>query len=364
MRKSVLRAAIAASILGFTGAAFAAVATTPAPNGIAGQVPPLKSGGSGSHYEVPPVDQSGVNATGTDGTSVPSHESSTEIWEKAIATPPQGRISERSRAAMEKALVAAYEAGKTQNLPPIAGTNGEVLYAYGQSLPTLVTAPLHTSIIVFRSGMTNPKAVGLSPAYWQVVVLMAGRQPELAITPRFAGLHANVVVTGTSPHGKPMNYVIEVTSDKTKYTPIIGFYYPGAIVRTWKQTEASREAFTQKVARQTVAVLPSIDAADLDFDWKIHCSGGGWFGGGDCRSIEPERVFDDGKQTFIQFRPGQGSHGGIPSVLAENAAGQNAIVNTTFRDGYYVVDGVPPRILLLAGKGGDGKVVKLIHGRN
>ncbi|EGQ62800.1 conjugal transfer protein TrbG/VirB9/CagX [Acidithiobacillus sp. GGI-221] len=278
----------------------------------------------------------------------------------AAAGPHLGAVQK----AAEKALVAAYEAGKTQNLSPIAGTNGEVLYAYGQSLPTLVTAPLHTSVIVLRSGMTGPKAIGLSPAYWQVEALMAGQQPELAVTPRFAGLHANLVVTGTSPSGKAMNYVIEVTSDKTRYTPMIGFYYPDAIVRTWKQDAAAKAAFAQKVSRQTVAVLPTIDAANLDFHWKIHCAGGGWFSDSDCRSIEPLRVFDDGKQTFIQFRPDQGSHGGIPSVLAENAAGQNAIVNTTFRDGYYIVDGVPHKILLLAGKGSSGKVVRLIHERN
>ena len=362
MRPCILRAAVAAATFGIGGVAIAGVVTggpaSPDPGGIPGKVPPMAS------YTVPAVRQPNAQATGTDGSAMPTQETSTEIWEKAIATPPQGRISERSKKAAEKALVAAYEAGKTQNLSPIAGTNGEVLYAYGQSLPTLVTAPLHTSVIVLRSGMTGPKAIGLSPAYWQVEALMAGQQPELAVTPRFAGLHANLVVTGTSPSGKAMNYVIEVTSDKTRYTPMIGFYYPDAIVRTWKQDAAAKAAFAQKVSRQTVAVLPTIDAANLDFHWKIHCAGGGWFSDSDCRSIEPLRVFDDGKQTFIQFRPDQGSHGGIPSVLAENAAGQNAIVNTTFRDGYYIVDGVPHKILLLAGKGSSGKVVRLTHERD
>lgn len=309
-----------------------------------------------------------VPAIRKDGTApfqaaVPAQPTSAQIWRKAIATPPQGRISNRSREAMEKALVAAYDAGKTQNLPPIAGTNGEVLYAYGQSLPTLVTAPLHTSLIVLRAGMKPGKSIGLSPAYWNVEPLMSGNQPELAITPRFAGLHGNLVITGTSSSGKPMNYVIEVTSDANQYTPIIGFYYPGAIVRQWKQAAAAQADFRHQVNAQTVAVLPSIDPADLDFHWKIECGGGGWFGGSDCRSIEPSQVFDDGKQTFLRFRPGQGSHGGIPSVLAENAAGQNAIVNTQFRDGYTIVDGVPHKILLLAGKGSSARVVKLIHER-
>ncbi|WP_226829088.1 TrbG/VirB9 family P-type conjugative transfer protein [Acidithiobacillus ferrooxidans] len=360
MRSLFIRAAIAASILGFSGTSFAQVVTSsPAPGGIPGKVPP--AAGAATDYAVPAIHQPDVQATGTTGTASPSSESSAEIWQKAIATPPQGRISARSKTAMEKALVAAYEAGKTQNLPPIAGTNGEVLYAYGQSLPTLVTAPLHTSIIVLRGGMQNPKAVGLSPAYWQVVTLTAGNQPEMAITPRFNGLHGNLVVTGTSPQGKPMNYVIEVTSDPAHYTPMIGFYYPNAMVRTWKQEEADRQAFTQKVSRETIAALPSINAASLDFRWKMHCSGGGWFSSSDCRSIMPLRVFDDGKQTFIQFKPGQDSRGGIPSILAENAAGQNAIINTIYRDGYYIVDGVPNRIILLAGKGSNGKVVKLIH---
>ncbi|AIA55690.1 TrbG/VirB9 family P-type conjugative transfer protein [Acidithiobacillus caldus] len=288
-------------------------------------------------------------------------ESSTEVWEQAIQAPPEGKISKLSKQAAEEALMQAYQAGRLRNLPPIVGTNGEILYAYGQSYPTLVTAPLHTSIIVLQRGMQDPKGVGLSPAYWQTNTLMVGNQPELAITPRFAGLHGNLIITGTSPSGKPMNYPIEVVSDKNRYTPMVGFYYPEDILIRW-QASAKRQAnFQKKVQAETVAVLPSIDPSDLDFRWKMRCAGGGWFSNSDCRSILPERVFDDGKQTFIQFRPGQGSHGGIPSILAENAAGQNAIVNTTFRDGYYIVDGVPPKILLIAGKGDSGKVVKIVH---
>ncbi|WP_427967788.1 TrbG/VirB9 family P-type conjugative transfer protein [Acidithiobacillus sp.] len=371
--RSPIPAAVAMACLTLSAVAWAGPVVTPAgdtpaggaPNGIPGQVPPMPSqtpsAGTAGAYTVPSVRQPTVQPAGTDGGNFAKKESSAEIWDKAIQAPPEGKISTRSKIAAERALMQAYEAGRLQSLPPIAGTNGEVLYAYGQSLPTLVTAPLHTSIIVLRDGMRGAKAVGLSPGYWQIEALMAGRQPEVAITPRFAGLHANLVVTGTSPSGKPMNYVIEVTSDANRYTPMIGFYYPDAIVRSWKEDAATQAAFAHKVSRETVAVLPSINPADLDFRWKIRCAGGGWFSHSDCGSITPERVFDDGKQTFIQFRPDQGDRGGIPSILAENAAGQNAIVNAAFRDGYYIVDGVPPRILLLAGKGGSGKVVKLLH---
>ncbi|UTV80039.1 TrbG/VirB9 family P-type conjugative transfer protein [Acidithiobacillus sp. YTS05] len=351
MRQSILCAAVAASLLSCSGLAVAHVVTTsPAPDGISGQVPAI-------HQSIQTVDQPNVTTNGV------SAESSAEIWQQAIKAPPEGKISARSKKAMEAALVAAYEAGKTQNLPPIAGTNGEVLYAFGQSLPTLVTAPLHTSLILLQRGMKNPQGQGLTPGYWQLKTLMAGDQPELAVTPRFAGLHGNLVITGSSRSGKPMIYVVEVTSDARRYTPMIGFYYPGSIEYSWKQDQQASAAKAKQVATETVATLPSINATDLDFSWKMRCAGGGWFSSSDCRSILPERVFDDGKQTFIQFKPGQGSHGGIPSILAENVAGQPAIINTTFRDGYYIVDGVPQKILLLAGKGSSGKVVKLIHER-
>ena len=371
--RRLLSTAIAAALLGAGMPALAGPVTSstasvpklPAPSqaalGIPGKVPPLQQHSKPASYTVPSVEQPNVLPTGSAGGLTPKTESSTEIWENAIKAPPEGKISKRSKRAAELALMRAYESGKMQNLPPIVGTNGEVLYAYGQSLPTLVTAPLHTSLILLQNGMQNPNAIGLSPAYWQVDTLMAGKQPELAITPRFAGLHANLVVTGTSPAGQPMNYVIEVTSDPNRYTPMIGFYYPDAIVHDWKEKAQTISAFQQKVQQETVTVLPSINPADLGFQWKMHCAGGGWFSNSNCGSILPERVFDDGKQTFIQFRPGQGSRGGIPSILAENSAGQNAIVNTTFRDGYYIVDGVPPEILLIAGKGDSGKVVKIVH---
>ncbi len=346
-------------------------ASSGAPAGIPGKVPPVKKmaylptpSTSPNAPAVPTLKQPDVAATGTDGSIVTHRESSTEIWENAIKAPPEGVISRRSKRAAEMALMRAYESGRMQNLPPIAGTNGEVLYAYGQSLPTLVTAPLHTSLIVLQAGMKGAKGVGLSPAFWQVNTLMAGDQPELAITPKFAGLHGDLVITGTSASGKPMNYVIEVVSDANRYTPMIGFYYPDAIVHTWKADQATSQSFHKKVDAETVAPLPSINAADLDFRWKMRCAGGGWFSNSDCGAILPERVFDDGKQTFIQFKPGQGSQGGIPSILAENAAGQNAIINTQFRDGYYIVDGVPPKILLIAGKGDSGKVVKIVHEGN
>ena len=317
------------------------------------QVPAPKPSTLGA--SVTPVPILNDNAQGTG--ALP--DSSVQVWQKTIAAPPSGRIQHKSLAAMKRALVSAYQAGQLQTLPAIAGSGGEILYAYGNSLPTLVTAPLHTSIIKLQPGSHPAMATGASKAEWRLHVVMAGNQPEITVMPLFAGLHTNLVIPATSASGKPMNYVIGLTSDTRHYTPVLGFYYPGQTVLRWNQQTASAAAAKQKARAETVAALPNITAADLNFNWRVRCSGGGWFSNSNCKDLMPQRVFSDKGHVYIQFKPDQASHGGIPSILAENSAGQTGIINAQFRDGYYIVDSLPDKILLIAGKGEAGKVVKI-----
>ncbi len=310
-----------------------------------------------------PAIQSGPNDLGAYGDNAAPNgvkqESSAQIWQQTIQAPPSARIQNRTLAGIQKALIAGYQAGRYQSLPPIASTNGEILYAFGHSLPTLVTSPMHTSIIMLQPGSHPATATGASPAVWHIQAVMAGNMPEVLVTPYHEGLHTDLVIPATSASGKPMNYVIELTSDASKYTPILGFYYPGQDEVTWKNQADSAAAAKQKVADETVAAMPNLTASDLDFNYKVRCSGGGWFSNSDCGSIMPERVFSDNGHTYIQFGPKQAEHGGIPAILGENSAGQNAIINSQYRDGYYIVDSEPAKILLLAGKGSNGKVVKI-----
>lgn len=282
-------------------------------------------------------------------------------WKQAIATPPEGHISERTKSAMQQALVTAWQAGRLQSLPPIAGSNGEILYPYGNSLPTLVTAPLHTSLVFLQPGCHPAMAVGAPESEWSLHVVMAGNQPELTIMPKFAGLHTDVVIPATSANGKPLNYVIQITSDSNHYTPLLGFYYPDSDIRHWQQDTRANQAAHDQAQAMTVASLPNLSVADLNFNWKIHCGGGGWFSSSACKDIAPARVFSSRDHTYLQFRQGQADRGGIPAIMAENSAGRPAIINAQYRDGYYVVDSVPHEILLIAGKNGNKRVVKIIQ---
>lgn len=301
--------------------------------------------------------ESNNNAQATGSTS-----NSVQQWKQAIATPPEAKISKRTSAGMQQALVAAWQAGRLQTLPPIAGTNGEILYPYGNSLPTLVTAPLHTSIIILQPGSNPAAATGAPASEWIIHTVYAGNQPELTVMPKFSGLHTDLVIPGTSASGKPLNYVIQITSDTSHYTPVLGFYYPGSDVRHWQKQKYKNSHVQEAAKAMTVSDLPSLSVNNLDFNWKIHCGGGGWFDNSDCSEIKPIRVFSDNNHTYLQFKPNQASEGGIPAIMSENSDGQPAIINTQYKDGYYIVDSVPHEILLISGKNSDKRIVKITQG--
>lgn len=300
---------------------------------------------------------------------------SSEEWEKLIATPPQGRLAFKEKKDAERAVVAAYEAGRLADLPPIAGDDGTIYYPYGQSWPTVVCAPLQVCVIQLGPG-DKPSQVTLGqPGMWNMTQTMAGDTPMLAISPRFKGLHTNLLITATSPNGMSREYYVNLVSDESKYIPKVAFYYPDAITQQWtleaKRFQATvnrRQATAENVAAQTVAALPSINAASLDFSWKIACaSHGGWFSSApSCAGIMPTRVFSDGVHTYIRMPDNLANTAGLPTIMAQNTAGQPAIINYRFKDGYFVVDGVPPRINLIAGMGNGSKqrVVTIQHEAN
>ena len=339
----------------------AGFSTSTAHSGATGRnvLPSRTDGASADSAAVVPA-ISGNPGTGP-GMPASVRETSSDQWAKLIQAPPTGKESFLTRKQAEEAILRAAQAHEISNLPPIAGTNGEILYPYGQSWPTVVGSPLHVTVIQFMKG-SKPFTVAIGEkGLWQTQQTMAGDVPELLVKPVYAGLHTNLVVTATGPQGQALTYNLTLVSDKSRFVPMVGFYYPNEILSQWHvqaQTAGEQQA---KAKSESVAILPNLNVADLDFHWKVRCAGGGWFSSSNCRSIEPERVFDDGVHTYIQMPPGLGNHGGLPSILGRNVDGKPAILNWRYRDGYFIVDGVPHQIDLIAGVGSSAKVVRLTH---
>lgn len=80
----------------------------------------------------------------------------------------------------------------------------------------------------------------------------------------------------------------------------------------------------------------TIDPAQINFAWSKS---------GD-EKLLPESVFDDGEATFLSWPEGRS----VPAILITDTAGTEGPVNFTVRGNTIVVEGVPPQIVLRAGK--------------
>jgi type IV secretion system protein VirB9 len=79
-----------------------------------------------------------------------------------------------------------------------------------------------------------------------------------------------------------------------------------------------------------------VDPAQLNFAWAK--SGAG--------KLAPQRLYDDGNAVYASWAPGAA----IPAILVTNEKGDEGPVNYAVRGETIVIDGVPSRIILRAGR--------------
>ena len=332
--------------------------------------PATKPAGTKTEAVHPSATPSASGGTTSAGQKVPAISpeaaaqiASAQVWQQSIATPPEGPESAATRVLVRQSLAASQAMDNTP--PVIGGANGTVTSLAGGSLagrPVLVCSPLHTCIIELPDGVKPVTTVGVSPSEWNVQQALVGKQPEIFLSPKFKGLHQNIVVAATD-QGKPINYEIRLVSDAVRYIPALKIEDSGGEVRSWKTDLQSADL--QAAALQTadnaptdqsaadlqgnVLPLPDIRLNHVNLRWSIHCGGDGWFSSSDCKPIRPLRVYDDGTHTFIDMPHGLASHGGFPILQARNASGHLIGVDTQIRGNTYVVDSVPAEILLRLG---------------
>ncbi|WP_081576955.1 TrbG/VirB9 family P-type conjugative transfer protein [Acidithiobacillus thiooxidans] len=350
------------------GLALAGVNTgLPAVNPLSSQQgkPPIQPAGAKTGFAHPSTTSSASGGTTSAGQKVPAISpeaaeriAAVQVWQQSIATPPEGPESAATRALARQSLTASQAMDNT--LPVVGDTNGTVDSLAGR--PVLVCSPLHTCIIELPDGVRPVTTVGISKSEWNVQQALVGKQPEIFLSPKFKGLHQNIVVAATD-QGRPSNYEIRLVSDAVRYIPALKIEDSRGEVRSWKTDLPS--AGSQAAALQTadnaptdpsaadpkgnVLPLPNIRLNHVNLRWSIHCGGGGWFRSSDCKPIRPLRVYDDGTHTFIDMPQGLASHGGFPILQARNASGHLIGVNTQIRGNTYVVDSVPAEILLRLG---------------
>lgn len=233
-----------------------------------------------------------------------------------------------------------------RNVAPVLGDGGKVIYVHGAALPTILAAPMQVCDIELEPGETVNEIVVGDSARWLVDSGTAGAGPaatvHLFVKPVDAGLESSAVVTTDR-----RVYHLRLVSQRSGHTPYVGFVYADDL----RRTAASRKAAeTQRATWASTSIDGQRrDLADLNFAYVVKGKAP-W---------KPERVYDDGRQTFIRL-PASASSGEMPVLLVRKGE-KEVLVNYRIKNSAIVVDGVFEKLALVVGVGGDQQKVEIVR---
>jgi type IV secretion system protein TrbG len=208
------------------------------------------------------------------------------------------------------------------------------------SLYRLYTAPGQVSDIALQPGETLVSVAAGDTVRWVIGDTSSGagttRRTHVLVKPSAAGLSTNLVIATDR-----RVYHVELESTAHAAMASISWTYPDDAL-------VALRGGPQAAAAEPVAAV-AVDA--LDFDYRIE---------GDSPPWRPVRVFDDGRQLFIEFPPTIAG-GEAPPLFVLGEHGRAELVNYRVRGRYYVVDRLFAAAELRLGEGHQQRV-RIVRG--
>lgn len=268
---------------------------------------------------------------------------------------PNPTLTPRDRAGIE--IAESWTDNRTR---PATGTEGAAMFMFGETLPSIVCAPLFVCDVMLQPGeVINDINLG-DAVRWKVSPARSGAGAEavthVLLKPTDAGLTTNLVITTDR-----RTYVLRLVSHRTDWMPRVAFSYPDDVRREWEEFLANQRAEQAVVAareatvRQATVLPTGEPLSNLDFGFDVRGDNAPW---------RPLRVYSDGQKTYIQFPPSM-LNGQAPALVAIGAGDAPEIINYRADGDRYVVDQVLDRAALISGVGRHQRKVEIIRsGRN
>lgn len=220
------------------------------------------------------------------------------------------------------------------------GSDGKVIYLFGQSQPSVVCSPLQLCEIELQAGETLRDLLVGDSVRWKVEPATSGsdqgQQVHLIVKASEPDLETSMVVTTSR-----RTYHIRLRSHERDYMARVSFDYPEDVNARIRLANARLEG----------SIIPGagIPAEQLDFRFVVK---------GEAR-WRPSRVYTDGTKTYIQF-PGHLKSGDAP-VLFVVAGGENQIVNYRLKGSLMIIDTLFDQAVLLSGTGRHQQRIQIIR---
>lgn len=227
---------------------------------------------------------------------------------------------------------------------PTAGSDGRVLYTYGQGVPTVVCSILQVCELDLEPGEApNKDALDWGDHRFEVVARTVGSGEKqftyLVVKPTEPGLDTTITV-GTNKRA----YYVRLISTSSEHMARVAFLYPEEEAEKRAAAEAAKkiDEERQKAEAERLAKLNTANQIrNWSYDVRLH--------GRDAKYLQPKSVSDDGVHTYIVLTE-QARHRGLPVVQIRDARGPIP-ANARWDQNTLIVDALFERACLLEGVG-------------
>nr|WP_296617765.1 P-type conjugative transfer protein TrbG [Sphingomonas sp.] len=244
------------------------------------------------------------------------------------ATKPVPGRAVRHRSSPRERMPAAERVVRAANLaatrePQVAGyiDAGQIFPFAEGALYAVYAAPERVTDVALQPGETLISVAAGDTARWLIGDTTSGdkeaRRTHILIKPVAAGLATNVVIATDR-----RTYHLALTSTAATAMTALAWTYPEDALIAVKRTP------DQPVVSSSPPPVPGIAPDRLEFGYSLSGARPAW---------RPLRVFDDGRQTYIEFPPGL-AVGEAPPLFLVDPNGVAQLVNYRLIGRYYVVD--------------------------
>jgi len=217
-------------------------------------------------------------------------------------------------------------------------------YAWAEgALFQVYTAPGQVTDIVLQEGeeLVGPGPVAAGDTVrWIIGDTVSGsgasRRVHILVKPTRADIMTNIVINTTR-----RTYHLELRATPATYMASVSWSYPEQELIALRAAEAERE--------RVAPVAAGLDLAALNFRYRLS---------GDKPAWRPVRVFDDGRQLFIEFGENIAT-GDMPPLFVVGSNGEAELVNYRVKGRYLVVDRLFERGELRLGAGKKAQAVRI-----
>jgi type IV secretion system protein TrbG len=244
---------------------------------------------------------------------------------KPVSGALAGQTAEEQEPAPPIAPEAAIEQGRKSALiePSVDGyVNAIQVYPFTEgALYRLYASPGQVSDIALQPGEQLVSVSAGDTVRWVVgdTVSGAGRtaRAHVLVKPISAGIHTNLMIASDR-----RVYHLELESTGDGYMAALSWRYPqDDLMDRIARNERAR-------SREDNTVGTGVTLEGMDFNYTLS---------GDTPDWAPLRVFDDGRQVFIQMPDDIATHD-LPPLFVLGESGKAELVNYRVKANYYIVD--------------------------